>query len=84
MESESMMLDVNQVNEMSDEEKSFYYFKLHDSNNDDALDGLELLHAATHHSHANHHATDDNHVDADAEPSNPTDVLNHLIGTLVI
>ncbi|XP_053674537.1 multiple coagulation factor deficiency protein 2 homolog [Anopheles nili] len=37
---------------MSEDEKNFYYFKLHDSDNNDNLDGLEMLHAATHH-HSN-------------------------------
>ncbi|XP_035908304.1 multiple coagulation factor deficiency protein 2 homolog [Anopheles stephensi] len=37
------------LTEMSEDEKNFYYFKLHDSDNNDNLDGLEMLHAATHH-----------------------------------
>ena len=36
------------VSTMSDEEKNFYYFKLHDFDNNDSLDGLEMLHAVTH------------------------------------
>uniref|UniRef100_A0A182J8S0 Uncharacterized protein n=1 Tax=Anopheles atroparvus TaxID=41427 RepID=A0A182J8S0_ANOAO len=43
------------LTEMSEDEKNFYYFKLHDSDNNDNLDGLEMLHAATHHSH--HHSS---------------------------
>lgn len=39
------------VVDMSDEEKNFYYFKLHDADNNGALDGLELIQAATHHAH---------------------------------
>ncbi|CAF1592195.1 unnamed protein product [Didymodactylos carnosus] len=31
------------VTDMSSDEQSFYYFKLHDVNNDNVLDGLELL-----------------------------------------
>lgn len=33
---------------MSDEEKSFYYFKIHDTDNNDNLDGLEMVKAAIH------------------------------------
>lgn len=33
---------------MSDEERDFYYFKIHDSDNNDKLDGLELMKAAMH------------------------------------
>lgn len=43
------------VSEMSDEEKSFYYFKLHDMDHNDALDGLELIQAAMHQSHDHNH-----------------------------
>uniref|UniRef100_A0A182NKG5 EF-hand domain-containing protein n=1 Tax=Anopheles dirus TaxID=7168 RepID=A0A182NKG5_9DIPT len=42
------------LTEMSEDEKNFYYFKLHDSDNNDNLDGLEMLHAATH-----RHSNDD-------------------------
>jgi len=34
---------------MSDEELQFHYFKAHDYNNDDKLDGIELISALTHH-----------------------------------
>lgn len=33
---------------MSEQELQFYYFKLHDYNNDNKLDGLELTKAITH------------------------------------
>jgi multiple coagulation factor deficiency protein 2 len=36
------------VTEMTDEEKSFYYFKIHDTDNNDYLDGLEMIKAAIH------------------------------------
>jgi len=42
--------------EMSQEELQFHYFKLHDSNNDNLLDGWELMFALNH-----------DHNDADAE-----------------
>lgn len=37
-----------EVNEMSDDERSFYYFKVHDSDNNNYLDGLEMIKAAIH------------------------------------
>lgn len=36
------------VSEMSDDEKSFYYFKIHDTDNNNNLDGLEMIKAALH------------------------------------
>jgi multiple coagulation factor deficiency protein 2 len=36
------------VNEMTEDEKSFYYFKIHDTDNNDNLDGLEMIKAAIH------------------------------------
>lgn len=47
---------------MTDEEKSFYYFKLHDTNNDNFLDGLEMIKAALHR-HGESETHDDlNHI----------------------
>lgn len=77
------------VSEMSDEEKGFYYFKLHDVDNNDALDGLELMQAAMHgHEHDEHdHRHDDepDSIDPD-DPNNENDVaqtaeddLTHII-----
>jgi len=34
--------------EMTSEEQNFYYFKLHDTNNDNRLDGLEVIAAFDH------------------------------------
>jgi Ca2+-binding EF-hand superfamily protein len=34
--------------EMTPEEQNFYYFKLHDTNNDNHLDGLEVIAAFDH------------------------------------
>jgi Ca2+-binding EF-hand superfamily protein len=33
---------------MTSEEQNFYYFKLHDTNNDNRLDGLEVIAAFDH------------------------------------
>uniref|UniRef100_A0A182QWS3 EF-hand domain-containing protein n=1 Tax=Anopheles farauti TaxID=69004 RepID=A0A182QWS3_9DIPT len=73
------------LTEMSEDEKNFYYFKLHDSDNNDNLDGLEMLHAATH-----RHSNDDERLHgidrAGAKPSAYNDVphledeeFNHII-----
>jgi multiple coagulation factor deficiency protein 2 len=43
-----MHVNHKDVNEMTEEEKSFYYFKIHDTDNNDNLDGLEMIKAAIH------------------------------------
>ena len=43
---------------MTPEEQNFYYFKLHDTNNDNRLDGLEVI-AAFDHVHEEEYAHDD-------------------------
>ena len=50
------------VSEMTDEEKSFYYFKIHDTDNNNNLDGLEMIKAALH-----RHGSDENQENVDAE-----------------
>jgi len=37
------------TDEMTPEEMQFHYFKVHDYNNDNKLDGIELISALTHH-----------------------------------
>lgn len=59
------------VDEMSDEEKAFYYFKIHDLDNNDALDGLELMQAALHHH--------EHHEDKVDEQQHGSDVNNDLL-----
>lgn len=75
------------VVDMSDEEKNFYYFKLHDADNNGALDGLELIQAATHHAHDEKAATtaaaptDQQrplHQDEDAQTI--AEELTHIVG----
>lgn len=53
-----LSISEDELSKMSDEEKNFYFFKLHDSDNNDHLDGLEILHAATHHSDGHVHKLD--------------------------
>ena len=43
---------------MTPEEQNFYYFKLHDTNNDNRLDGLEVI-AAFDHVHEEEYAHDE-------------------------
>lgn len=66
------------VNEMTDDEKNLYYFKLHDSDNNDALDGLELIQAATHHAH-DKHSPDEK---TDEDPQTIAEELTHIIGKI--
>lgn len=62
---------------MSNEEKNFYYFKLHDSDNNDVLDGLELLQAATHHQidHTEHNLM----TDYSGSNNKNDEEMNHII-----
>ncbi|XP_055643497.1 multiple coagulation factor deficiency protein 2 homolog [Toxorhynchites rutilus septentrionalis] len=53
-----LSISEDELARMTDEEKNFYFFKLHDSDNNDHLDGLEILHAATHHSDSHVHKLD--------------------------
>lgn len=47
--------------QMTPEEQNFYYFKLHDTNNDNKLDGLEVVAAFDHvHQEENANNTDPN------------------------
>lgn len=66
------------ISEMTEDEKNFYYFKLHDSDNNDVLDGLELLQAATHHSV--HIAHDDDSV----KNEDNANEMGHIIGIITI
>lgn len=63
------------VDEMSDEEKNYFYFKVHDLDGNDKLDGLEIFYSATHHSdseststtseHQQHHHEDESQNESD-------------------
>uniref|UniRef100_A0A182LV21 EF-hand domain-containing protein n=1 Tax=Anopheles culicifacies TaxID=139723 RepID=A0A182LV21_9DIPT len=72
------------LTEMSEDEKNFYYFKLHDSDNNDNLDGLEMLHAATHHhskAEGQLHGMDraSKHTTDDRAPFLEDEEFNHII-----
>lgn len=43
-----MHVEHKEVDQMTADEKSFYYFKIHDTDNNDNLDGLEMIKAAIH------------------------------------
>ncbi|XP_051176485.1 multiple coagulation factor deficiency protein 2 homolog [Leptopilina boulardi] len=49
------LADQLDLSKLSDQELEFYYFKLHDVDNNTKLDGLEILHAIQHtlHEHGN-------------------------------
>lgn len=62
-----MHVNHKKVSEMSDEEKSFYYFKIHDTDGNDSLDGLEMIKAAIHR-HGNFELQDElTHVTSNQE-----------------
>ncbi|CAD7091833.1 unnamed protein product [Hermetia illucens] len=64
------------LDKMTEEDKQFYYFMVHDSDNNNALDGLEMLHAALH---QNEHFTK---ADRDIFVQNATAELNHIIDVI--
>ncbi|XP_062565844.1 multiple coagulation factor deficiency protein 2 homolog [Armigeres subalbatus] len=64
---------------MSDDEKNFYFFKLHDSDNNDHLDGLEILHAATHHSDGHVHKLDRDGGEDESDDNSVIDVIDDFI-----
>ncbi|XP_055373261.1 multiple coagulation factor deficiency protein 2 homolog [Condylostylus longicornis] len=59
------------VNEsaLTEEEKHFYHFKIHDNDNNNALDGLEMLYAALHHERSLMKTDYENSVTADEQQS---------------
>ncbi|XP_063706597.1 multiple coagulation factor deficiency protein 2 homolog [Culicoides brevitarsis] len=60
------------ITDMTEDEKNFYYFKLHDLDDNNHLDGLEMLNAATHHKH-------DGIKKLQEKSENEEDGLNHII-----
>lgn len=63
-----------ELSEMTEDEKNFYYFKVHDADNNDFLDGLEMLQAATHRAGHIHK------IDRDEELLKMEDELNRIVG----
>lgn len=63
------------VEEMTDDERNYLYFKVHDLDGNDKLDGLEMFYSATHHSASdgNHHQ-DHEHEHEHSERSGTDDV----------
>lgn len=59
---------------MTEDEKNFYYFKLHDLDDNNNLDGLEMLNAATHHQHDGIQKLKENGEKEDDENG-----INHII-----
>lgn len=72
------VVQTRNISEMTEEEKNFFYFKLHDSDNNDVLDGLELLRAATHHSVHIAHEENSGHRDGDKQ-EDETNEIEHVI-----
>lgn len=78
------------VEEMSEDEKQFYHFKMHDYDNNNLLDGLEILQSANAHDdtlHGHHKmqkpttATADNNDDDNEGGAGSEELgLQHLVG----
>jgi Ca2+-binding EF-hand superfamily protein len=68
--------------QMTPEEQNFYYFKLHDTNNDNSLDGLEVVAAFDH----VHQENLDNSTTGQAPPHHerlPDDELIRLVDDIL-
>lgn len=62
---------------MSDEEKNYFFFKVHDLDGNDKLDGLEIFYSATHHSDSELESTaSESHHHHDHEEQAETDPAN--------
>lgn len=77
-----LAVDEAQIEQMSDEEKQFYHFKMHDYDNNDLLDGLEILQSANLHENTFHKKIDREQPD---KSSTTTDLdsgndLQHIVG----
>lgn len=72
--------------DMTEEEKNYLYFKVHDLDGNDKLDGLEIFYSATHHSESHEaiesHEGDDHNLfeSNDHEEAAAHKGLNHIIG----
>lgn len=65
---------------MTEDEKNFYYFKVHDSDNNDFLDGLEMLQAATHRTgHIHKQERDEQLEDSENELNRIIDVIDDFL-----
>lgn len=81
------------MEEMTQEEKHFYHFKMHDYDNNNLLDGLEILQSAnvhddTFHGHGKKPSAVHRPVDADHEDTGGAGSeelgLQHLVGTYLV
>jgi len=64
------LLTEEELKTLSKEQLEFYYFKLHDYDNNNKLDGLEMLGAMTHHRHKKD--GEEHVITRDDEPSEDT------------
>lgn len=64
---------------MSDEEKNYFYFKVHDLDGNDKLDGLEIFYSATHHSDSESSNDEHHHHDHEQEEDSVPAIDNSQI-----
>lgn len=62
------------IDDMTEDERNYLYFKMHDLDGNDKLDGLEIYYSATHHSVSqndhHHHDYNEHHTDPEQESNN--------------
>lgn len=69
-------IPANIVDELTEDEKNYLYFKVHDLDGNNKLDGLEIYYSVTHHSRMNEHHDKDN---VNAQVDNNASLLPHKI-----
>uniref|UniRef100_G3MQG9 EF-hand domain-containing protein n=2 Tax=Amblyomma TaxID=6942 RepID=G3MQG9_AMBMU len=70
------MIELNNAGVLSSEELSFYYFRMHDFDNNNLLDGQEMMSAMFHHHH------DDDEKDERVQVIPETDIMNYVDSAL--
>lgn len=73
--------------DMSEDEKNYLYFKVHDLDGNDKLDGLEIFYSATHHSSKDDHNHDGEAsslplLDRDENGEITEKGVNHIVGAI--
>lgn len=67
------------IKELSEDEKNYLYFKVHDLDGNDKLDGLEIYYSATHHSISPHeHSENDQKTQSNDSEANKENKLPNL------
>lgn len=70
------MIELNNAGVLSADELSFYYFRMHDFDNNNLLDGQEMMSAMFHHHH-------DNENDEGVQAISEADIISYVDSALL-